>query len=202
MRTRRRAARRVWQASCLGLGAAAVAVTASGVVVEDASATTTATADISGSTLTVTPPSSLSWSDTLDGIDQSVVDTVPTTVIDSTGSGSGWNLTISTTSLTSSSPSATFGGSLLVDGSSSSSTSSTAPSASCGTGSTCTLPTDSGVTYPLTVPTSGSAKFYSSASGTGLGTIDLATDFWLDIPANTIAATYSGTVTVAVSTGP
>jgi hypothetical protein len=64
------------------------------------------------------------------------------------------------------------------------------------------LPTNSGVTYPVTVPTSGSAKIYSSASGTGLGTVDLGTDFWLDVPANTMAASYSGTVTVAVSTGP
>jgi uncharacterized protein (UPF0333 family) len=74
------------------------------------------------------------------------------------------------------------------------------------TGSTCTLPTDS-TTYPVAVTTAASSptavKVYDTAASTGLGQVTISNvGWWLAIPANTLAGTYTSTITVQVNSGP
>ncbi|HEX3455133.1 MAG TPA: WxL domain-containing protein [Gaiellaceae bacterium] len=118
------------------------------------------------------------------------------TVLDATGSGSGWNVTVTSTTFT------TGGGSphLL----STTASNATGVSSSCATG-TCTNPTNS-ITYPLGVPAGSSAptavKLFNAAANTGMGNFTITPTISVSIPANTYAGTYTSTVTVAVVSGP
>jgi hypothetical protein len=117
----------------------------------------------------------------------------------------GWNVTASTTAFTSTgTPADSIPGTpLVINGSNSSATASTAPVATCGAGSTCLLPSGgSAITYPLTLITTPT-KVYSAGNNTGQGVISMASDFWLNIAASTLAhADYTATATIAVVSGP
>jgi hypothetical protein len=170
--------------------AALVAATAAGAATVTVNATVTA-----GSTLSVSSLNAPSLSLTLNGDDQTGTYQSQLQVIDSRGlaTGGGWNLTI--------------GASQFGDGAghtlpASADTISTVTSA-CHSGSTCTLPTNSISNTNLAVPLSPStAKFLNAATATGLGRIDVNVNVSVAVPANTIAATYSSTLTVAAATGP
>lgn len=189
--------------------AGVVAITAS---MADASGVT-GTATISAGSLAITPPTALSWSTTLNGTDQEVVDTTTNdqslTVNDPTGSGNGWHVSASATAFTCST-SGTCGTSTLgtnaftVNGSTSDNTLTTAPAVACASGATgCTVATPDGtISYPVAVPTTATSIFNAGAN-TGMGKNTISSiGWWLAIPANTKAGTYTSTVTLAVSTGP
>src|SRR6476646_3260471 len=143
-----------------------------------AAANVTATATVSAGTLSLTTSATPSVSVTLDGTDQTPSYALPMTVQDNTGSGNGWNTTITSTTFS------TGGGSphLL----STSASTATGVSSSCAGGATCTAPTNS-IGYPLSVPAGSSAppavKLFNG-------------------PANTYAGTYTSTGTVAVVSAP
>ena len=176
--------------------AAAVAALALVVAATAAASTVTATATVNAGTLTLATSASPSVSVTLDGTDQMPTYTLPMTVNDATGSGTGWNTTITSTAFT------TGGGSphLL----SNSASTATGVSASCATG-TCTNPTNA-ITYPLAVPAGGTAptavKLFNAAANSGMGKFAVTPTVQVAIPANTYAGTYTSTVTVAVVSGP
>ncbi len=137
---------------------------------------------------------------TLTGVDQTVNYTLPLTVVDATGTGNGWNLTITSTTFT------TGGGSphtLPADASKIQSV-----AAACVSGSTCTDPGNNAVSYPLDLPAASSApsavKFFSADAATGLGKFTITPTISIAIPANTYASSsgYSSTITVAVVSGP
>src|SRR5437660_1227680 len=107
----------------------------------------TATATVNAGTLTLSTGATPSVSVTLDGTDQTPSYTLPMTVNDYTGSGTGWNVTVTSTQFT------TGGGSPKTL--STSASTATAVSATCAGGTTCTNPTNA-VTYPLAVPAGGS----------------------------------------------
>ena len=65
-----------------------------------ASASTIATATISAGTLSVSVPAAISFSDTLNGLDQTTTAGSAIDVRDATGSGAGWNLTATSTQFT------------------------------------------------------------------------------------------------------
>lgn len=166
-------------------------------------------ATVTGGSLTVEAPATLSWSDTLSGVDQSV--DAPATVepIDATGSGTGWAVTVASTTFASTSPAASLPTTALsVNGSDVSSSSTSAPAASCDTDSTCALPTSTSdpVVYPLDVPAAATAptpvNLYTADASTGMGSIDLAANWWLSIPASALAASYSNTISLAIVSGP
>ena len=79
----------------------------------------------------------------------------------------------------------------------------------CGGGSACTLPTDS-VPRPVTIPTSCGttgttctpATVVNAAPTSGMGAVVLGTYWWLTIPGNAHAGTYTSTITLTVSSGP
>jgi hypothetical protein len=159
-------------------------------------ANVTATATVNAGTLTLSTTASPGVSVTLDGTDQTPSYTLPMTVNDATGSGTGWNVTITSTTFS------TGGGSphLL----STSASTATAVSSTCATG-TCTNPSNS-ISYPLAVPAGSSAptavKLFNAAATSGMGKFTVTPTVGVAIPANTYAGTYQSTVTVAVVSGP
>src|SRR4051812_47260957 len=63
-------------------------------------ASATVTGSVNAGTLSISTSATPSFSVTLDGTDKTGSYTVPTTVTDATGSGAGWNLTITSTQFT------------------------------------------------------------------------------------------------------
>ena len=148
-----------------------------------------------GSTLSVSSLNTPSFNLTLNGDDQTATYQAQLQVVDARGlaTGGGWNLT-----LTSSQFSDGAGHTLPTTASTISSV-----SAACHTGSTCALPTNSVSNSNLAVPISPTTtKFLNAASGSGLGRIDVTANVGVAVPANTIAATYTSTLTVAIAAGP
>jgi hypothetical protein len=170
---------------------------------------------ISGGPLSLTAPASLSWTDTLNGDNQSVVDTNTSdqayTVDDPTGTGAGWTVTAEATPFTGSATGAVLPDATVFEtnGNPSSESDTTAPAASCATGFSCTLPTPSGnIAYPvqITVAASGTGlpvAIYDAKAGTGTGAIAITgVGWWLNIPANSRVDTYTSTITLAIDSGP
>ena len=177
------------------LAAATGAVLLFGVVaapsVEAANATATLTGAGSPALLATTTPS---WSQTLDGLDHVLTAAATVDVNDATGTGSGWNLTLSGAVLTSS-------GHTLPQPS----TSAAATFSSCDASSTCTLPTSNvgtgAVSYPFTVATTA-AKFYSATAATGLGRMTGSNTWSLSILGSSFAGTYTGAWVYSIVSGP
>jgi hypothetical protein len=132
---------------------------------------------------------------TLDGTDQIASNTIVLTPDDERGTGAGWNITGTSTTLTSGFPVHTM---------STTATQVTAASVTAGTGN-CSLPTNS-IGYPLTLPAAATAptavKIYNAASATGTGPANVTLTFRLSVPANTFHATYTSTWTLAIVSGP
>lgn len=169
--------------------------------------TETVTANLAAGSYTIKAPSSLAWgSVTLSGLNQTVKASLSVTVVNGSGATSGWRAEATMTTLK------TTGGTKLAttavsfNGSASTASATTAPTASCAATSTCTLPTLTGVTYPLTVPAGTTAPtaapFYSAANTTGIGATSIPLDAWLHIPGSAKAGTYSATITLSVVSGP
>lgn len=170
---------------------------------------------VDGDSLGLTAPATLSWSDTLNGHNQSVVDTNTSdqtyTVVDATGTDAGWTVTAEATPFTGSATGAVLPDATVFEtnGDPSSESGTTVPAAQCATGSDCTLPTPSGsIAYPvqITVAASGTGQpvaIYDAEAGTGMGAIVIAdVGWWLNIPANARLDTYTSTITLAVDSGP
>ncbi|HLI09844.1 MAG TPA: WxL domain-containing protein [Ktedonobacteraceae bacterium] len=137
----------------------------------------------------VTQPTAI----TLNGTDQAETFSLPIVVDDDTGSGAGWDLTLSLTTFTNS------GHTLATDVAEVSAQ----PTAICNSG-TCTNPSVSGISYPLVLTADGSttSKFFNADTGTGMGNFTVTTPFSVTIPANAYAGTYSSTFTVSITSGP
>ncbi|MGH3258147.1 MAG: hypothetical protein ACRDOU_22610 [Streptosporangiaceae bacterium] len=174
----------------------------------------TGTLSLTGGALTLTSPSSVNWSETLTGLDQSVVDTTALdqqyTVNDATGSGAGWHVAMSATTFTNGSHTLANTGTLSTDGSTTSITGTTAPTATCT--ATCSLPTDT-TTYPVAITTAATSPtpvlIYDTSASTGLGQIVIGgsaqtnpVGWWLQVPASVYSGSYTSTVTLEVISGP
>lgn len=150
----------------------------------------TATATVTGTAgISLNLPANPSMSTTLDGTDQTASYAPILGLVDARGLGSGWNLQISATTFSDGS------GHTLAQGQLAS------VAQACKAGSTCTLATSSGITYPLTIGTVA-AKFFNAALNTGLGKLDITPTINVAIPGNAYAGTYTSTVTLAATTGP
>ena len=170
------------------LGAVSALALMSAVAASAGTLTTTAT--VSGTAgISLNLPAGPSITDTLDGTDQTVSYAPLLGVVDARGTGAGWNLQISATTFSDGA------GHTLAPGQVASA------SQACKAGSTCTLATSSGITYPLTITTTA-AKFFNAALNTGLGKVDVTPTINVAIPGNTYAGTYTSTVTLAAATGP
>jgi WxL domain surface cell wall-binding len=157
-----------------------------------AAATSTVTGTVSAGTLSLTTTATPSFGITLDGTDQTAGYTVPTTVTDATGSGNGWNLTITSTQFTTGSQTLSATASTI-----------TSVASSCVT--TCTNPTNA-VALPITVPAGATppaaVKYFNAAAATGRGRFSNTPTVSVSLPASTLAGTYSSTLTLSAVSGP
>lgn len=178
-------------------GAAAAACALLAVASPAGAATATATLS-AGSLGFVSTPPNVTFSDTLNGVDQTATATQAIDVGDATGSGTGWNVAATSTTFT------TGGGSphLL---STSATTVGSAPSVACDTGATCTTASNS-ITYPYSLPAASTAptatKMYNGAANTGMGNQTVTPTWKLAVPANTFAGTYTSTWTISLVSAP
>jgi hypothetical protein len=179
--------------SVFALPALLVGLTASSA----AASNVTATAFVSAGSLTLSTTASPSVSVTLDGTDHAPSYTLPMTVSDDTGSGNGWNVTVTSTTFSTGGASPN----LL----STTASTATAVGAVCAGGATCTAPANS-ITYPLGVPAGSTpptaVELFNAAANTGMGSFTVTPTIQVAIPSNTYAGTYTSTVTVAVVSGP
>jgi WxL domain surface cell wall-binding len=181
------------KAAALGLaGLAALAISAAalaGTITASANVTGAGSLGLSHGTTASVP------SITLDGTDQTASYTLPLSITDARGTGSGWNATITSTTFSDGS-----GHSLTTSASSVASVSS-----ACVSGGTCTNPTNA-ISYPLTVPAGTTApaavKLFNAAANTGMGRFTVTPTINVSVPGNSFAGTYNSTVTVAVTSGP
>src|SRR5439155_26454126 len=153
------------------------------------------TATINAGALSITSPATATVrAITLNGSDQRGTYAPPLGANDTTGSGAGWNLTITSTQFTSGSHTlATTASS--ING---------APTVACALG-TCTLPTNS-ITYPVAVPAGvgppAAVKFFNAAINTGMGNFTITPTVTVSFPANSFAGVYTSTVTFAIVSAP
>jgi hypothetical protein len=179
----------------------------------------TGQATVAAGSLAVGAPSTVKWTLTLTAFDFKTDDRGPFTVtaVDATGSGTGWNLTATVTPFTDSTGTTRCTAAapcrmhkpLTINGSATSAKVNKTAGEECDDGATCTLSTNT-VTYPVTLPTTCAASgrpcepavVASAAKTSGMGAIDLTTDWWLTIPANTYAGTYTSTITLSMVSGP
>jgi hypothetical protein len=152
---------------------------------------------VTAGSLTLTTTAAPTFSLTLNGLDQTPTYTVPQTVNDSTGSGSGWNATITSTQFST--------GGVTPKTLATTASTVTAVTSTCVTGATCTSATNA-ITYPLGVPAASVApaavKFFNAAANTGMGQFTVTPTVQLAVPANTYAGTYTSTLTLASVSGP
>lgn len=178
------------------IGVIAATALALGTVARAATVSVSATVN-GGGTLTVNGNGSPSFALTLNGDDQTKTYTLPVEVVDARGlaSGAGWNLTVTSTTFNDGSGHTFPAAASTI----------TVVSPSCAATSTCNLPTNA-IGYPLALPSGAVApaavKYFNAASPTGRGRIDVDATVSVAVPANTIAGTYSSTVTVSIVTGP
>ena len=175
----------------LGVGAATIlALLASGGV----AAAIPGTATITGGALAMTAPASVAFSATLTGANQTALASQLVNVVDSTGTGAGWNVTLTSTTFVS-------GGNSLPNNS----VTDTAAAGACAAGVTCTLATNS-VAYPLTVPAGTTAptaiKILNAAVNTGMGGQDWTHSMSLGLLGSVQAGTYDSTWTYSLVSAP
>ncbi len=159
----------------------------------------TATASLTAGSLGfVSTPPNVTFSATLTGIDQTTTATQAIDVGDATGSGTGWNITATSTTFT------TGGGSphLL---STTATTVGVAPSVACDAGVTC-VTANNAITYPYSLPAAGTAptatKLYNAAANTGMGNQTVTPTWKLAVPADAYAGTYTSTWTISLVSAP
>ena len=195
----------------LGAGAAQATACTGSAQAAGTACTDVGTLTFTGGSLTFTPPTVYTWAGTDTGVDQSVlaVGTGQEAILvdDATGSGAGWNLTASSTQFTATGPIYLPLTALSFNGSTTSATVSGTPTATCSALTTCTLPTNT-TTYPVTSIESTALKIYDTSAASGMGSIVLGLPganpmgWWLTIPANQKAGTYTSTITLELITAP
>lgn len=164
--------------------------------------------------VSLTPPASLGWSaglslNSVQAVDQNTSDQ-QYGVADQTGTGNGWNVTISATTFTNGSHSLADTNTFWTDGSVNQAYSTSAPTSTCI--SSCVSPTNQ-VVYPAGITTSSSSPtsvvIYSAATSTGSGSFTIGgssaaqpVGWWLDVPPNVYAGSYTSVITFSIGSGP
>jgi uncharacterized protein YhdP len=179
-------------AAALGLVVSSVAGIAAFPGVTGASS---ATGTISAGTLAFVQPASVSFTATLTGVNQTVNSNQSFDVTDATGSGTGWNITATSTAFTTGSralPTTAV-------------TVQAAPTQSCDASATCTLATTN-VNFPYTLPAGATAptatKIYNSTADSGMGAQTSVAVMRLALAANTYAGIYTSTWTYSLVSAP
>ena len=160
---------------------------------------TTATAALSAGSLGFkSAPPNVTFNDTLNGTNQTATSAQAIDVSDATGSGTGWNVTATSTTFTSGTHTLGTGATTVA----------ATPGVACDTGATCTAATVLGskVSYPYTLPAAAVAptatELFDANTGTGMGNQTVTPTWSLAIPANTFAGSYTSTWTLSLVSAP
>ncbi len=134
-----------------------------------------------------------SGSDVTLGVAQNVPIVLPIGVVDPTGTGNGWNVTIEATQFTTTGGTPhILAGVPAITGVTTSSVVGTAPT--------------SNISYsPLTVPVTGTdaaVPLFEATADTGMGSVTLTPTMTLPVSTNAYAGSYSSTFTVGIVSGP
>lgn len=176
--------------------------------------TITGTATLGTGTLSLTTPGSLAWATTLNGAAQNLVDTTTgdqsLTVDDARGTSLGWKVTVAATTFTSSGSTLADIGTFFANGNPGSPVATTAPDGVCTVTNECTVPTGDTATYPLHITTAVTTPtpvtLYNAAVGSGSGSVIIGSanpiGWWLAVPGDVAAGTYTSTISLNVATGP
>jgi hypothetical protein len=207
-----------------GAGASALlaAPAQAGTCAAGASCSLTGTLTLGAGTLNLTTGTTLGWTAAATGVDQHLVD--PTvadetyTVVDATGTGAGWHITVSATTFTSTgtgNPVLANAGTFSTNGSLTSATATGYPTSACSPSTTCTLPTHTTTptVFPVAITTATSAPtasvIYDANASTGIGSIAVGgsaaaapVGWWLNVPGNAVPGTYTSTILMAVVSTP
>lgn len=161
----------------------------------NAGATSASAALTAGSLAFVSAAPSVSFSGTLSGADQTLSATQALDIGDATGSGAGWNITVTSTTFTAGTHTLSTSATTLTS----------APAMACDTGASCATATNS-VSYPYTLPAGSTAptatKLFDAAANTGMGNQTVTPTWKLAVPASTFAGTYNSTWTISLVSGP
>jgi hypothetical protein len=173
--------------------------------------TITGTLSLGTGILSLTAPDSLDWTGTVTGLDQNLVDPLEPDqtyqVTNARGDASaGWAVSVDATTFTGGTTGFTLPdtGTFSTNGNLLASAGTEAPIAACTAGSTCTLPTNS-VLYPvpITTGTATPSDVFTATAGTGLGVINVSSvGWWLNVPGNVPADTYTSTIDMQITSGP
>ena len=173
---------------------ASVVAALAGVSAAPAGATSASASLTSGSLAFLSVPA-VSFSATLNGLDQTATTTQGIDVSDATGSGAGWNITATSTTFTA-------GTHTL---SNAATTVQAAPAVACDTSATCTTATNS-ITYPYALPAGATAptatKLVNAAVNTGMGNQTVTPTWKLAIPGNAYSGSYASTWTLTLASAP
>jgi hypothetical protein len=196
------------------LAAGPAGAAACGPVPAGAPCTVTGTFGLVSGPLSLAFPDALDWHFRVSFLGQDVVDLTPAhrsfVVENATGDPVGWHVTVAATQFRSGRATLPDVGTFFLTGSVTSPTATTAPTAACIGGSTCTLPTDT-TTYPVAITTAASSPtpvtIYDAGAGTGLGATGIGgtghpVGWWLGVPAFTQPAGYAAIVTVELLSAP
>ena len=175
------------------LAAAASAALVVATVGEAVAGNVTTTGGVKAGPLTLTNAPTLSLSTTLDGSNLVVTGSLgESTVIDATGSGAGWRLTIAGTTFKNAAGKTLPSDALTITGVTVVKNSGKAPTNT--------------TSYPVTVPTAASApaavKFASAAADSGMGKFTITPAIALAVPADAYAGDYASTLTISIVAGP
>jgi WxL domain surface cell wall-binding len=179
------------------LATGAVALLFSSAASAATSANPTVTGTVAGGALSVATSAAPTFSANLALGDSTPTYTLPLTATDTTGTGAGWNLTITSTQFT------TGGATPHTLGTTASNI--TGVTSLCVPSTSCTNPTNA-VNPPVTVPAGATAptavRFFNAAAGTGMGAFTVTPTVGVFVPATTFAGSYSSTLTVSIVSGP
>jgi hypothetical protein len=146
------------------------------------------TVTLSGGTLTITAPENFAFTAvTLDGLsDKPTTGVFTVGVNDPTGSNAGWRVLTHSVNVAKTLPATTIASSAAV-------------AVTDTTGATAA--TNSAV-YPYTFSATNTLPFYNAAADTGQGSHSYAVTTSQVVPKNSLAGTYTATLTVTLSSGP
>jgi hypothetical protein len=187
--------RRALLGASLTMAALACAVLAASA----AAGTAPVTASVVAGTLSLSSSAAPGGSVTLDGTDQTFDYSLPLSVVDATGSGTGWNLTVTSTQFST-------GGAtpktLPTDASKMRQRTAVCATGTCtATANTIDFPPSQTIPAGLTPP--APIKFFTTPVNTGMGSFTVTVDpVRVSVPGNAFAGVYTSVLTVAVVSGP
>jgi hypothetical protein len=175
----------------LALGASGILLI--GTVGTSLAGNVTTTGGVRSGPLTLTTTPTVSLSTTLDGSDLLVSGSLgASTVVDATGSGAGWRLTIAGTTFKSAAGKTLPADALTITGVTVVKNSGKSPTNT--------------TSYPVTVPMAATApaavKFAAAAADSGMGRFTVTPAIALEVPADAYAGDYASTLTISIVSGP